>query len=74
MFDIDGCGIVLHDRLVYLYLERGSSDTRVLLGVQSETLYMLLGQPIVRSSGWLELEFDGGEALVRGPWIDGSLY
>jgi hypothetical protein len=34
----------------------------------------VLGQPVVGSSGWLELEFDSVEASERGPWMDRSLY
>jgi hypothetical protein len=65
---------MFHDVLVYLYPEGVSSDTRVLLSLQSERLYRLLGQLVVRFSGWLELESDSGEASPRGPWIDGSPY
>jgi hypothetical protein len=58
--------------LAYLYPEGVSSDTRVLLGVQSERLYRVLGQPVVGSSGWLEPESDSSEASERGHWMDRS--
>jgi hypothetical protein len=72
-FEIDGCGIVFSQGLAYLYPEGISSDTSVLLGVQSERLYRVLGQPVVGSSGWLEPESDSCEASERGPWMDRSL-
>jgi hypothetical protein len=41
---------------VFLYPEGATSDTVVLLGVQYEKLYRLLGQPVVGSSGFLDSE------------------
>lgn len=67
-FEMDRCGLVFHDGLVYLYLDGVSCDTKVFLGVRSEILYMLVGGPVVVGSrGWLDLEPNSSEASVGGP-------
>jgi len=66
-------GFFFSQGLTYIYPKGVSSDTRVLLGVQSERLYKVLGHPVVGSSGWLEPEFDNSEVLERGPWMSRSL-
>jgi len=70
-FEMDGCGMVFHQGLVYRYREGVFSDIGVVLGFWSERLYRLLGEPVVGTNGWLELESDEGEASVRGSCIIG---
>jgi hypothetical protein len=54
--EVDGCGVVFFRGLVFLYPEGATPDTTILLGVQHERLYRLLGQLVVGSSGFLDSE------------------
>ena len=72
-FEMDGCGLVIHDEVVDLYRKGVSSDTKVLIGVRMERLYRFLGEPIVvGTNGWLDPESNSSEAYVRGPHMDMS--
>jgi hypothetical protein len=54
--EVDGFGIVFFCGQVFLYPKGATPDIVVLLGVQYERLYGLLGQPVVGSSGFLDSE------------------
>ena len=55
-FKIDGIRVAFFCGCVFLYLERATPYTKIFLGVRHDILYMLLGQPMIGSSGLLDLE------------------
>jgi hypothetical protein len=52
--EVDGFGVPFYYGRVFLYPEGATLDTTMLLGVRYETMYRLLGRPVLGSSGFLD--------------------
>jgi hypothetical protein len=54
-FEDEGYVVVFQDKQVLVYSKEDTQDTTMMLGVQKERLYRLLGRPIIWSNGFLDL-------------------
>jgi hypothetical protein len=52
--EVDGFGVVFYCGQVFLYPERATLNTSMMLGVGYERLYRLLVRPVLGSSGFLD--------------------
>jgi hypothetical protein len=72
--EVDRFGVAFYCGQVFLYSEGATPDTSVMLGVGYERLYMLLGRPVMGSSGFLSLDsvLESGQVARERELISGT--